>query len=434
MTATALDTALQDAVARYVAANPQSKEHHVRAARVLPGGNTRSSIFSHPFPIVLTGGRGARLTSLDGREYLDFLGEYTAGLYGHSNPVIAAAIHQALTDGWALGGQSRLEEQLASLICGRFESVERVRFTNSGTEANLMALAAARAVSRRSRIVVFRGGYHGSLLAFGTKPSGVNAPYDCVVASYNDRSATEQLLQANAADIGAVLVEAMQGSAGCIPGDKEFLHYLNTWCDTHGAVFILDEVMTSRLGPGGLQALYGLSPALTTFGKYLGGGLTFGAFGGRAAIMDRFDPSRSDALLHAGTFNNNVLSLSAGIAGLTGVFTPQAATRLSALGEHVRSELNGIARRAGVAMQFTGYGSMMNAHFCSGAIRSVEDLRSIDPRRSALFYLDLIEAGIWLAPRGMINLSLPMGNLEIECLVAAVSGFIQRRSHLLAAA
>ncbi len=429
-----IDGAIADAVRRFASANRQSLAQHERAARVLPGGNTRSVLYSAPFPITLVAGRGARVRSLDGREYIDFLGDYSAGLYGHSDPIIAAAITEALSAGWGLGGHTPLEERFAALLAGRFPSLERMRFTNSGTEANLMAISAAIAATGRARVVVFEGGYHGSVLNFGAAVSPLNAPFDFIKAPYNGSEQTARLLAANAGRIAAILVEPMLGSGGCIPGAPEFLQLLRDWSHQNGALLIFDEVMTSRLAPGGLQGALGIRPDLTTLGKYLGGGLSFGAFGGRADVMDRFDPRRRGALAHAGTFNNNVLTMSAGIAGLTGVFTDDAARRLNRRGEELRATLNALAADAALPMQFTGLGSMMNVHMCAGPIRNYAEAARGGGRLRELLYFDLLERGIWCARRGMFNLSLPMQDADLGSLVDAVRDFIAGRAPLFGGA
>ena len=428
----ALARALADAKSAYVGAHPLSQEQHRKAAKVLPGGNTRTVLFSEPFPITLVGGSGCRVTALDGQEYIDFLGDYTAGLYGHSDPVLRQALIEALGHGWAMGGHIRLEEELAGLICARFACIDLVRFTNSGTEANLFAISAARAISGKNKVVVFEGAYHGGVFMFGAKPSAMTAPFDFVKAPYNDVDGTRALLDAHGEQIGTVIVEPMQGSGGCIPGDRAFLQMLREWTRSHGALLIFDEVMTSRLAPGGLQAVLGIAPDITTLGKYVGGGLSFGAFGGSAVVMRRFDPLQPDALAHAGTFNNNVFTMAAGVAGLRDVYNASAALALNARGEALRQRLNTVAKNARFPMQFTGLGSMMNLHMCPGPVRSVRDLeRSIRPL-SDLFYFQALNHGVWLARRGMINLSLPIGDAECDRLVRAAEAFVESCNGIVA--
>jgi glutamate-1-semialdehyde 2,1-aminomutase len=428
-----IDAALQAAQQRYALANPRSAEQHIKAAEVLPGGNTRSVLYSTPFPLTLVRGHEATVTSLDDITYRDFLGEFTAGLYGHSDPTLREAIAQALDNGWVMGGHVRAEETLARLLTERFTSMQRLRFTNSGTEANLYAISAARALTKRRKVVVFDGAYHGGVFLFaGGKPSELTVPMDFVIAPYNDIAGTRAVLDLHGGEIGTVVVEQMQGSAGCIPANHDFLRALREWTSAHGALLLFDEVMTSRLSPGGLQALTGVTPDLTSVGKYIGGGFSFGAFGGRADLMDRFNPARADAFAHAGTFNNNAFTMTVGAAGLAKVYTPKAAVSLNGRGDVLRERLNQHAARAHFPMQFTGLGSMMNVHMCPGQIQSVRDLtRSIQLLRE-LFYFDLLEQGIWIARRGMINLSMPMTDADIDALADAVGNFVERCNAVIA--
>jgi glutamate-1-semialdehyde 2,1-aminomutase len=429
-----LGPALEEARAAFAARNPRSLAAHREASEVLPGGNTRSVLFHAPFPLMVARGEGCRLWDVDGHEYVDFLGEYTAGLYGHSHPVILAAIRGALEGGINLGAHTVAEARLARAVRERFPSLELMRFTNSGTEANLMALAAALAHTGRRKILVFEGGYHGGVLAFDHGRGPVNVPHDFVVATYNDAEGAERAAREHGAELAAILVEPLQGAGGCIPGDEAFLRALRAAATETGAVLIFDEVMTSRLGPGGLQGELGIRPDLTTLGKYVGGGLSFGAFGGRADIMGCFDPRRADALQHAGTFNNNVLSMTAGHAGLTQAFTPEAARALNARGDALRERLNGLCRAHGAPLQFTGRGSMLAAHLTADPIRSVADAARGDTGLKELFFFDMLADGIWLARRGFIALSLAIGDAECDRLVAAVERVLGARREVLAGA
>ena len=238
----------------------------------MPGGNTRTILYFDPFPLCMLRGEGCHLFDADGHRYVDLLGEYTAGIFGHSHPVIRAAIVDALNGGISLSAHNAAENRLANLIRERYASMELVRFTNSGTEANLMAIATAIAFTGRRRILVFAGAYHGSVLKFGGAPSPINVPHDFLIAPYNDIETARTLLREHAGELAAVLVEPMLGSAGCIPGDPPFLSMLADESRAAGALLIFDEIQTSRLSAGGRQALLGIRPDLTTLGKYHGGG------------------------------------------------------------------------------------------------------------------------------------------------------------------
>ncbi|MBV9150259.1 MAG: aspartate aminotransferase family protein [Alphaproteobacteria bacterium] len=425
-----LAAALAEAQELYRARNPKSLAQYEEACAALPGGNTRHSIYIDPFPLTMAKGEGAHLWDLDGHEYVDFLSEFTAGLFGHSHPKIRRAIDAALEGGWNLGAQGAAEASFARAICDRFPSIDLVRFTNSGTEANLMAVAAARALTGRNKILVFKGGYHGGVFYFRGKGSVVNAPFDFLLAEYNDIDGTRALVAPHRGDLAAILVEPMLGGSGCIPATREFLADLRALAGETGAVLIFDEVMTSRLAPGGLQEVHGIRPDMTTLGKYVGGGMSFGAFGGKTEIMEWFDPRRADGFQHAGTFNNNVLTMNAGRVGLTEVYTPDRAIALNRFGDGLRERLNAVVRRRGVAMQFTGIGSMIGVHMTDRPIRSAADAAKGNGALLDLFYFDLIARGIWFAKRGMMALSIALDEADADKLVSSVEEFADTRTPL----
>ena len=277
--------------------------------------------------------------------------------------MIRAAVDQALDNGISFGASNMTEARFARAVCDRF-GLERVRFTNSGTEANLLAISLARIFTRpqdgdgvrrrlpRRRVRLLRRRL-ADQRAVRLRPGAVQ----------RHRARRGALIAKHADDLALVILEPMIGSGGCIPADHDFLRMLREETARVGALLIFDEVMTSRLAPGGLQSVAGVKPDLTTFGKYIGGGMSFGAFGGRAEIMDLFDPRRPDALPHAGTFNNNVLTMSAGCAGLTEVYTPDAAHALNARGDaSARAAERAVPQAAGAPVQFTGIGSMLAVH------------------------------------------------------------------------
>lgn len=414
-----LDEALADAHAAYTAARPISAELHRRASKVMPGGNTRTVLYHAPFPLRVVAANDAHVHDADGHEYVDLLGEYTAGLYGHSNPHIVTALHAAVDRGLSLGAHTVTEIDMAEMITDRFPAIDLVRFTNSGTEANLMAIALARVVTGRPAIAVAHGGYHGGLLYFGGGGSPINAPYDVIVLPYNDSAESARLIHEHGHRLAAVIVEPVMGSAGCIPPASMYLHDLLASTHDVGALFIADEVMTSRLSPRGACAMWGITPDLMTLGKYLGGGASFGAFGGRSDLMELFDPAAVNALPHAGTFNNNALSMSAGLAGLTQVLDSSAIDQLNARGDHLRRSLHEVVAPYG--WYATGMGSMIGLHPVSGPVLSPADLVAADPRRRELLYLTLLDRGWYMAARGFIALSLAVTDDDVETFVVAVA-------------
>jgi glutamate-1-semialdehyde 2,1-aminomutase len=419
---TRLDARVDEARRRYADANPMSAMWAERAASVLPGGNTRSVLHFDPFPFRVASAHGQHLVDVDGHRYVDLLGNYTAGLLGHSPEPVRAAAHAAIDAGWALGSVHPDEVRLGELIVGRFASIEQVRFTNSGTEANLMALAVATNHTGRNKVLVFDGGYHGGVLTFGAARE-VNVPHDWIVSRYNDIEALDEVVAEHGDQLAAVLVEPLQGSAGCIPGDPAFLAALRRHCDATGAVLIFDEVMTSRLRPGGAQELLGITPDLTTLGKYLAGGFTFGAFGGRRDLMAAFDASAGGVLGHAGTFNNNVVSMAAGVATLTEVLTPAVLERTNERGDELRASLNDTFTRHGVPMCVVGSGSLMNVHGMAGPVNSVDDLGATDDRWKELLFFAALDAGFYIARRGFIALSIEITDDDIAAFVEFVDAW-----------
>jgi glutamate-1-semialdehyde 2,1-aminomutase len=416
---TDLSTRLAAAEARYTEANPESRRLHEERARFMPGGNTRTTIHQPPFPLTIVRGEGARITDADGHEYVDFLGEYTAGLYGHSHPAIVAAILAALADGIVLGAPNRYEAALAEAICSRFPSVELVRFCNSGTEANLLALSLARALTGRDGVLVFAGGYHGGILLFSHGVSPLNPPFRWVVGEYNDAEGAARLVAEHAHELAAAVVEPVQGAAGVIPAEPGFLRTLRDATADHGVLLVFDEVMTSRLSTGGMQQVLGIAPDLTTLAKFLGGGLSFGAFGGRADLMSRFDPSRPDAFQHGGTFNNDVLTMAAGAAGLARAATADELARINALGDRLRDRLNA----ADADFRATGYGSLVGLHFTRAPVRSERDVPEA-PELRGLLHLSMLEQGYSFGRRGFVALSLPLGESDVDGFAGAVERFL----------
>jgi glutamate-1-semialdehyde 2,1-aminomutase len=320
---------------------------------------------------------------------------------------------------------------LAAILCERFSSCAKVRFCNSGTEANLMALSAARVATGRSHIMAFDGAYHGGVLYFVHGAHPINVPYPVVMGAYNDIDFTLQRIEAHADRMAAIIVEPMLGAGGAIPGDESFLKALRDASSRHGIVLIFDEVMTSRISPGGLQGLVGVQPDLTTFGKYIGGGLSCGAFGGRDLIMSQFDPRHAEALPHAGTFNNNPLTMAAGLAGLTELYPAAVAQRHTARGDRFRAQLNAAAAALDLPIQVTGRGTIMCVHFQVEPIERPTDIVAVDPKLRVLFHLEMLRRGYYLAQRGYMSLSLPLTDDDLSGFVAAFEDVLATSAPLL---
>ncbi len=414
-----LAAALEQAEADYVTRTPLSKAWQERATGGFPGGNTRTVLHFSPYPLRMVSAKDQWLTDADGHEYRDYLGEYSAGLYGHTSAPIMKAAQKAIEDGTVLGGPNTYEVELAELMCARFPSLDLVRFTNSGTEANLMALATARAHTGRDKVMVFDGAYHGGVLYMSDYAARSNAPFDFVVGTYNDLEATQAAAEGVEREIAAILIEPMMGSGGAIVADTPFLQGIKTFADQHGIVLIFDEVMTSRNGAAGHQGLSGVVPHMTTFGKYLGGGFSFGAFGGQRELMRQFDPYNPDALPHAGTFNNNVTSMAAGLTGLREIYTPERAVAHTERGDTLRGKLNDVIARHGLNAQVTGAGSIMCFHFHGETIQNPVQVKHTRPEAYALFHLQMLQRGIYFARRGFLSISLELTEEDDAALLTA---------------
>ncbi len=399
--------------------NPQSRLAHERARAVLPGGHTRTVLTHPPFPLTFVHGNGATITDADGHDYIDLLGDYTAGLLGHSERRVLDAVNRALDEIVSVGGVHRHEVELAELMCARF-GLDRVRFTNSGTEANLMAITTAIQYTGRRKLLVFHGGYHGGVLYFASGAAPWNAPYDFVIAPYNDLAGTQALIDEHGAELAAVIIEPMLGSGGCIPADADFLTGIFAAARRAGAVCIADEVMTSRHGPRGLAALRGAQADITTYGKYVGGGFSFGAFGGSAALLDQFDTTRSSYISHAGTFNNNVATMAAGVVVLRDIYTSEAAVAHTARGDEFRANVASVIARHHLPVSVSGYGSMMSLHALAAAPTNGTEAAARDASLQELLFLGLYERGVYTAARGMINLSLALTDDQLATALSAL--------------
>lgn len=403
----------------YIDRNVESHRLHLAAAKVLPGGNTRTVLHHPPFPLTVVAGESSQVTDADGHRYTDFLGDYTAGLLGHRNPRMYEAVTRAMQVNTSVGGHHPDEAELARLMCARF-GIDKVRFTNSGTEANLMAITAARIATGRPAIMVMEYGYHGGVLYFGLEPAPWSAPYPVVMAPFNDLDAIRRLAAEHADELAAIIVEPMMGGAGCIAPAPGFLAGVVEVAHSIGALAIFDEVMTSRHGAAGMSALHSAAPDLKTFGKYIAGGFSFGAFGGTDAAMGIFDPTKPGAISHAGTFNNNVASMAAGVTVLSELYTAPIAEAHTARGEEFRQQIAAVLARHDVPLVVSGYGSMLTIiarrelpH--DGAAAADRDLGLQE-----LLHLGLLERGLWTAPRGMVNLSLPLTDDDLAAFLTAL--------------
>jgi glutamate-1-semialdehyde 2,1-aminomutase len=426
-----LESAIADARSRYASLNPLSAAADKDAERYLPGGNTRSVLHFDPFPLTMVQGEGAEVTDLDGHRYIDFVGEYSAGLFGHSNDIIKAAVREALDCGIVMGAPTRYERDLAGLLCERYPSVDKLRFCNSGTEANLMALCTARVVTGRNKLLAFNDAYHGGVVKFTAGAGALNVPFDFVLADFNDIGGTAGLIDQVRDELAAVIVEPILGAGGNIQANRDFLYMLREKTAEVGALLIFDEVKTARHGPAGIQGLLGIEPDLTTLGKFIGGGLPTGAFGGPGHVMAHFNPKQKGTLAHAGTFNNNVCSMAAGCVAMSEIFTPVRATEFYEWSEAFRQSLNEMFAQKEVPMYANGLASMIAIHFSREATKRPADItagcRSLRP----LLHMEMLLDGISICTRGDLFLSLPMTDEHLSAARDALGRFADRYKPLI---
>lgn len=422
---------MQSVVDRYVERTPTSAALHARARRSMPGGDTRTVVSFPPHPVYVDSASGCRLVDVDGNEYLDLLGNYTSMVHGHAHPAIVAAVGSQVARGTGHAAGSVHAIELAEILVARAPGLDAVRFCNSGTEATLNAIRAARAVTGRSTILKFEGGYHGShdtveisvappVAAAGPARAPIAVPEepgipgavvaDVAVAPFNDLSATSEI--ARRVRPAAIIVEPMLGASGTIPPVDGFLSGLRELADQVGAVLIFDEVITFRLAYGGAEEWSGVRPDLTTFGKVIGGGLPVGAFGGRAEIMDLYAPP-APTLVQSGTFNANPLTMTAGVAGMR-LLDRDAIAHLAGLGERFAAGLEKVVADVGIEATVTGMGSLWTLHFTRGPVTDYRSKAGADPDLQRRFHLALLGEGVFSAPRGMFALSTVMTEEDVD--------------------
>ncbi|RAH58873.1 aminotransferase class-III [Aspergillus piperis CBS 112811] len=416
--ATILNNSLSHHIEIFRARNLKSGAAIQTAENSIPNGTSRGVLFHIPHPLVFRGGHGCYLTSLDGDEYVDFVSEYTAGMFGHSHPAIIEAMQTVTQQGFTLGGVTSKEGELAQLLISRFASIDAIRFCNSGTEANMFALGVAVAFTGRKKILVFKNGYHGGTLTFGAN-TALNLPHEFTIANYNDIPDTRAKLTS---DIAAILVEPMQAAGGMIPADIPFLQFLRDEATRLQAVLIFDEVVTSRLCYGGLQERYGIVPDMTTLGKHFGGGFSFGAFGGKKKIMQLFKQGEEQSLFHTGTWNNNVFSMTAGVVAAN-LMSREALERANDLGDYLREGLRRIFEQrwcAWLDVVVSGIGSTVGVKFLGEKGDMIRDL----------YYFYQLEGGVYMAHRGSFAVNLVHQREHVDLVLEVTRKFCRSLSYM----
>ncbi len=388
---------------RYRARTATSAEIGARAARVMPGGDTRSVSYHRPYPLVIARAAGPFLWDVDGNRYIDLLGNYTSLVHGNAYPPICEAIAREAANGTAWPARNGAQIELAESICERVGTVELVRFCNSGSEAGMLAAQLARHVTGRMRLLMARQGYHGSYDDLESEWAGEGGR--TLLADYGDSSAFEAILERHGSGIAAVFLEPVLGSRGIIAPPPDFLPRVAGAVRRAGALFVADEVITLRLAAGGAQSLAGVRPDLTMMGKIIGGGLPVGALGGRADLMARFDPGRPDAMHHSGTFNGNPVTCAAGVVSVRELTAERIAT-MDRRGAHIEAEIKRAAASISLPFGVRRSGSLLNLTCESPPPRRGTSAPGAD--MMADLHLAALNEGLFFAPRGLIALSTVM--------------------------
>ncbi len=392
----------------------QSEKLFAEALKYIPGGvnspvRAFRAVGGNPFFVNSAG--GCKLRDVDGNELIDYVLTWGPAILGHAHPKIIAAVKAAADHGTSFGIPNPYEVTMARMICELVPGVQKVRMTNSGTEACMSAIRLARGFTRRDKIIKFDGCYHGhadsllvragsGALTFGQPDSaGVPAAFTqhTIVLPYNDFEAVTAAFAANRDQIAGIIIEPVPGNAGLYLPRPGYLEFLREITASHGALLIFDEVMTGfRLASGGAQERFKITPDLSCFGKVIGGGLPVGAFGGRAEIMDYLAPL--GPVYQAGTLSGNPLAMAAGIANLEALRATNAYDQLEKLGEQLAAGMRAAAKAAGVAVQFNSCGSMFCGYFTDSPVHNLADAMKSDRERFKKFFHGMLDGGVYLAP------------------------------------
>ncbi len=384
-------------------------------------------------PRFITRGKGSRLVDVDGNDYIDYVGSWGPLILGHCQSDVMRAVQEAMKEGSSFGAPSPREIQLAEVVRERMPWVQKMRFVSSGSEATTAAIRLARGFTGRDDVVKFDGCYHGAVDSLLVKagsgvetlglPDSPGVPADLarhtLTLPFNDLAAAERLLSERGSTMAAAIVEPVVGNMGVLVPRPGFLQGLLAACRSHGALLIVDEVMTGfRLARGGACGLYGLEPDLVTFGKVIGGGLPVGAFGGRADVMDRIAPA--GPIYQAGTLSGNPMAMAAGKATLEKL-TPAAYERLEETSARLAEGLADAARAARVDVQVNRVGSMLTVFFSGAPVFDAQSARACDTKRFGKFFHAMLEAGVYLPPSQFeaAFVSLAHSDEDVQATIAA---------------
>jgi glutamate-1-semialdehyde 2,1-aminomutase len=396
----------------YVDRTPKSAAMGPRAQRVMPAGDTRAAGYHTPYPLTFAHATRSTLTDIDGNDYFDLSNNFTSLLHGHGYQPIVDAVSRVIGVGTAWPARNNTQVELAELIVDRVPSIDLVRFCNSGSEANMLALHVARTHTGRHKVLMAKFGYHGSHEVFEAGYFGNEGEHEwphTVVAPWGDAEAFERVLAEQGDEIAAVFLEAAMGAGGLLQAPPEFFQRVIDAAHKAGAVFVLDEVITLRMTQGGHQVNLGITPDLTAMGKIIGGGYPVGALGGNAELMSLLDPTKG-RIFHSGTFNGNPVTTAAGVVSY-GHLTPDRIATMAAQAERLDTHLASSAAAAGLAYSSRRIGSLLNIYFT--AEPPLANLERADATTMRLVHLAGMNHGLYFASRGLLVLSTVMTDDDI---------------------
>ncbi len=393
-----------------------SAAHAERASVVMPGGDTRAAGHHPPYQLTMTSGDGPYLTDLDGNRYIDLIGNFTSLVHGNAYPPILEAAAAAAGAGTNWPARNEHAVALAEELVARVPSVDQVRFTNSGSEATMLAVEIARAWTGRRMLLMARWGYHGSMPQFEVGTFGHDGP-DTLLADFGDIESFRSVLRARGDDIACVILEPVMGSGGIVAPPPGFLD--DVWAATHdaGALLVFDEVISLRLAPGGYQSVAGVTPDLTAMAKIIGGGFPVGAVGGRAELMELCNPF-NPRIFHSGTFNGNPVTAAAGLVSIRHL-TSDAITDMARRAERLERKVLGAAGARGVPMSSRREGSLLQLYLADEP-PAFSQVRT-DGDRANLFHLASLNHGVFAAGRGMVALSTAVDDAVLDDAVDRLS-------------
>jgi glutamate-1-semialdehyde 2,1-aminomutase len=419
----------QQIVETYRKRTPQSGKIIEEAAKYVPDGDFRVSVWFEPYPAVMDRGDGCHLVDIDGNDYLDFSNNWTSMVLGNSHPKVVEAIREQALTGSAMAAPHKSVYEWAKMLCDRIPSVDKVRFCTSGSEAVMFAIRAARAFSGKDKILKMEGSYHGSYdpmeMTVGWRKLPVGLPKsveeDVFVTPFNDKDKAEKIIKENKDELAAVIVEGILGAAGMIPPEDDYLKHLHKVAKENDVLLIIDEVISFRLATGGVQQVFDVEPDLTVLGKTIGGGLPVGAFGGRQDIMAVYSPRQKRPAHHAGTFVATPIAVAAGIANLKEM-TAETLDQINSLGWSLAEKLQKILDELKIKAQIKGYGSLQQIHFTPESVSTASTAYfTLDRDVLRLFHLSMMTKGIFIGSRGFYSITTPMSMVEIEKALEATA-------------